>query len=73
MPFAEDACSRYVSRFPPDAHAADEAYTVRDGINVARYAIKRAVQGEKDGRKIDLAEAVERVIGTEALRYLRRT
>src|SRR5438552_12607601 len=40
LPFAEERILNYVTDFLQMAHAADERYTVRDGINVARYAIK---------------------------------
>src|ERR1700748_2387645 len=40
LPFAEERILQYVTDFLQLAHAADERYTVRDGINVARYAIK---------------------------------
>src|SRR6266852_4618497 len=40
LPFAEGKILDYVTDFLQKAHAADERYTVRDGINVARYALK---------------------------------
>src|ERR1700676_3953802 len=40
IPFAEDRILQYVTDFLQQAHAADERYSVRDGINIARYAIK---------------------------------
>ena len=40
LPFAEDRILQYVTDFLQQAHAADERYSVRDGINIARYAIK---------------------------------
>src|SRR6202161_4691281 len=40
LPFAAERILRYVTDFLQLAHAADERYTVRDGINVARFAIK---------------------------------
>jgi hypothetical protein len=39
-PFADDQILNYVTDFLQQAHAADERYTVRDGINIARYAMK---------------------------------
>src|ERR1700692_4473446 len=39
LPFAEERILTYVTDFLQMAHAADERYTVRDGINVARFAI----------------------------------
>ena len=41
LPFADDQILDYVVNFLQIAHEADERYTVRDGINVARYALKR--------------------------------
>src|SRR3974377_1050267 len=40
LPFAEERILSYVVDFLQMAHAADERYPVRDGINIARYAIK---------------------------------
>ena len=40
LPFAEERILQYVTDFLQLAHAADERYTVRDGINMARFAIK---------------------------------
>ncbi|HEX5044602.1 MAG TPA: MoxR family ATPase [Candidatus Polarisedimenticolaceae bacterium] len=44
LPFSDAAILDYVVRFLQAAHAADERYTVRDGINIARYALKRMAQ-----------------------------
>ena len=40
LPFAEPEILRYVVDFLQKAHARDERYSVRDGINIARYALK---------------------------------
>ena len=40
LPFADDELLLYVIAFLQRAHEADARYTVRDGINVARYALK---------------------------------
>ena len=40
LPFADNELLEYVTDFLQLAHSADERYTVRDGINVARYSIK---------------------------------
>src|SRR5262245_20416624 len=44
LPFSDAAILDYVVSFLQAAHAADERYTVRDGINIARYALKRLAQ-----------------------------
>ncbi|UCH01122.1 MAG: MoxR family ATPase [Deltaproteobacteria bacterium] len=41
LPFADDQILEYVVNFLQIAHEAQERYTVRDGINIARYALKR--------------------------------
>jgi len=75
LPFASEDVLRYVVGFLQTAHAADERYTVRDGINVARYAMKTRALTEQKGRTAPglekaIAEAVEMILGAEALRYL---
>jgi MoxR-like ATPase len=69
LPFAEDEIREYVTRFLQRAHAEDERYTSRDGVNVARYALKLLSQ---DGGSSDeaLRNSVLRVLGEEALRHL---
>jgi MoxR-like ATPase len=48
LPFAEDEILEYVVEFLQAAHEANERYSVRDGINIARYALKRlAESGER--------------------------
>ncbi len=68
LPFADDAILRYVVEFLQRAHAADELYSVRDGINIARYALKMMKSG--GGEQSELLElAIERILGEEALHY----
>src|SRR5271165_4535901 len=40
LPFGDDHILNYVTDFLQQAHAADERYTARDGINIARFAMK---------------------------------
>src|SRR5574341_898999 len=40
LPFAEEQILDYVTDFLQAAHESDERYTVRDGINLARFAMK---------------------------------
>lgn len=70
LPFADDAILEYVTRFLQASHDADERFTARDGINIARYALKRLDAGGPDSLGAALRDAVERVLGDEALRYL---
>lgn len=57
LPLADDEVLDYVVEFLQAAHEADERYTVRDGINIARYALKRISE-----RKDNLSESEKRRI-----------
>src|SRR5919112_3859014 len=46
LPFGDDRILEYVTDFLQLSHAADERYTVRDGINLARFASKLIATGE---------------------------
>lgn len=72
LPFSPEEVLQYVTDFLQHAHAADESYTVRDGINIARYALKLNGEAGKNTR-LFLPAAVRAVLGEEAIRYsLRR-
>jgi len=71
LPFSDDRILEYVTRFLQAAHAADEPFTVRDGVNVARYALK-LIEGrieDEAAREAALANAILRILGEDALRY----
>ena len=72
LPFGEEEVFRYVTGFLQQAHQADERYTVRDGINIARYAMKLRCEMPR----LDLWRAMEMAIietlGEEAVRYVPR-
>ena len=70
LPFADEAILEYVTSFLQRAHAADERYTVRDGINIVRYALKRLRQGSLTDVDQALRESISAVLGGEALGYL---
>ncbi len=73
IPFAEDAVLQYVADFLEQAHAQDERYSVRDGINIARYAIKlKSLATEPAHERLALEMSVLQILGEEALRYARR-
>ncbi len=73
LPFAEDRVLNYVTEFLQQAHAADERYTVRDGINIGRFAIKlKSLATEKSHESEALETAILQTLGEEALRYARR-
>jgi MoxR-like ATPase len=73
LPFSDEQILNYVTDFLQLAHAADERYTVRDGINIARYALK--LKQASDGslaRGQALHTAILEVLGDEAMRYVPR-
>jgi MoxR-like ATPase len=72
LPFADEQILGYVTDFLQAAHEADERYTVRDGINIARFAIK--LMNTLGGSEYVpyLRTAVLQTLGEEALRYVAR-
>jgi MoxR-like ATPase len=68
LPFSDAQILDYVTQFLQTAHRADEAYTVRDGVNIARYALKLLGEGEGDANRA-LRASIVRVLGEDALRH----
>ena len=68
IPFAEEEILNYVVRFLSHAHKADQRYTVRDGINIARYAQKWLEQEGGSSRE-GFIKALLLILGEEALPY----
>ena len=58
VPYAEDEIIDYVLAFLRRAHDADLRYTVRDGLNLVRYALKVLSRGEAE----DAFDAVEQAL-----------
>jgi len=69
LPFADDEILEYVTRFLQRAHAVDEPFTSRDGVNIARYALKLMAQQDSDTAAA-VRLSVKRVLGDDALRHL---
>lgn len=73
LPFADERILDYVTDFLQAAHAADERFTARDGINIARFAIKLKSLATQRTHELEALEtAVVQTLGEEALRYARR-
>ncbi len=74
LPFADDKVLDYVVEFLQAAHVADERYSVRDGINIARYALKRFA-GDGDGQRMRTAgylkEAASMILDSPAAEYFK--
>ena len=80
LPFADDEILNYVVEFLQASHQADERYSVRDGINIARYALKRMAKNsggqssEKPKKKKPfqyLNEAASMILDTTTSQYFK--
>jgi MoxR-like ATPase len=71
LPFANAKVLHYLSVFLERAHEDDQPYTVRDGINIARYALKLGAS-ERGGLdlKRHIRQATQQILGEEALEFL---
>jgi len=67
LPFCDDEVLNYVVDFLQRAHRGGERYTVRDGINVARYALK-LIRGTGENPLRAYRVALQMTLGEEALR-----
>lgn len=72
LPFLEENILDYVVNFLQRAHEKNENYTVRDGINIARYAAKRIKSLKGGGNNLQnlLQQAIVMTLGDEALAYV---
>lgn len=72
LPFLDTNILDYVVNFLQRAHANNESYTVRDGINIARYAAKRikSLNGNQGNTNNLLQQAIVMTLGDEALAYV---
>lgn len=72
LPFIDDYIVNYVINFLQRAHRGNENYTIRDGINIARYAAKRmkSLNGNKGNVDNLLRQAIVMTLGDNALAYL---
>lgn len=76
LPYADDSILEYVVDFLQRSHRDQERYTVRDGINVARYAIKLMEQGKTEstrpaiGQTEAILQSVKAILGEDATLYL---
>jgi MoxR-like ATPase len=68
LPFVDEKILTYIADFLERCHAAEEPFTVRDGINVGRYVAKRLSMGSTNVKKL-MREGMEKVLGEAALRY----
>lgn len=71
LPFASPRILQYLAVFLQRAHEDDQPFTVRDGINIARYALKLGAsdRGGLDVKK-HVRQATAMTLGDDALDYL---
>lgn len=72
LPFIDEQILEYVVSFLQRAHGSNENYTIRDGINIARYAAKRSYKLalSTEGKEALLREAIRMTLGDEALSHI---
>lgn len=72
LPFVDEYIMEYVVNFLQRAHAHQENYTIRDGINIARYAAKRlkSLNGNRGNVENILRESVLMTLDDEALMHI---
>jgi len=71
LPFADEQILEYVTAFLQSAHAADETYTSRDGVNVTRYALKLLDDDDALDIPAAVGYSITHVLGDDALRHLK--
>jgi MoxR-like ATPase len=70
LPFADEDILNYVVSFLQMAHRAGEPFSVRDGVNIARYALKRLAGPDQGQEKKEvLKEAIVQTLGHSALLF----
>ncbi len=70
LPFVEDDVLDYIVTFLQKAHAKEECFTVRDGINIARYAAKRLYKKKDismDEKQSVIRQAIAMTLGDTVL------
>jgi len=70
LPFAEEEILNYLVAFLQAAHRHGEPYSVRDGVNIGRYALKRLKSFDSRRSPVEvLKDSIQQILGTEALIY----
>ncbi len=70
LPFADEEILNYVVSFLQLAHRAGESFSVRDGVNIARYALKRLAGLDKGrDKKETIKDAIVQTLGHSALLF----
>lgn len=76
LPWAEEGLLDYIVRFLQMAHEYGELYSVRDGVNIGRYILKKlkflnkSIENSTDLLPL-LKEAISLILGSQALVYFK--
>ena len=65
VPFADEEVLEYVMNFLRAAHGADLRYSLRDGINVVRYAMKSLGTKQSGDARTAVAKAIHLALGAD--------
>lgn len=68
LPEAPEDLLERVSEFLQRSHTANRAYTTRDGVNIARYAVK-LIHLQQTPQSEAMLQAMRQVLGTEAVEF----
>lgn len=67
LPFSDDEFLQMCVDYLQKAHSLDLSYSIRDGINAVRYAMKLRHADPKSGTEEFFRQAVAQILGEEAL------
>jgi MoxR-like ATPase len=69
IPMGEERILKLTVNFLQNAHKNKEIYTSRDGVNIARYAIKLLELDKLQIKGDALKQSITQVLGETALKY----
>lgn len=71
LPLAEERILKLTVKFLQNAHKNKEIYTSRDGVNIARYAIKLLELDKYTIKSDALKQSITQTLGENALKYFK--
>ncbi len=71
LPMAEENILKITTKFLQNSHKAKEIYTMRDGVNIARYAIKLLNIDKLTTNNQALKQSITQILGENALKYFK--
>ncbi|MFN8672779.1 MAG: AAA family ATPase [Candidatus Sericytochromatia bacterium] len=70
LPDTEELVLKTIVKFLQAGHKNKEIFTIRDGINIGRYAVKTLFFDKEISKNKAIKKAVEQILGENALKYL---